>query len=178
MSKFLNIKLEKTLSYINKNLQSYFHRYGLQISYLSMKKKIIPARYFVNKWTQEFRKNLSQSESRNFNCTHNLPSWDERTTNELKNSAKTSHKVKVGTLIVHTIHLLGMKEQLTLTLYCIMLKNGQTYFKNLAVFTPQDFYSMFGHFSTLCNKGLMIFCLKLSSRIMVVRSELIEDSKF
>ena len=35
-----------------------------------------------------------------------------------------------------------------------MLKNGQTYFKNLAVFTPQDFKSMFGHFSTLCNKGL------------------------
>ena len=26
-----------------------------------------------------------------------------------------------------------------LTLYCIMLKNGQTYFKNFAVFTPQDF---------------------------------------
>ena len=26
-----------------------------------------------------------------------------------------------------------------LTLYCIMLKNGQTYFKNLEVFTPQDF---------------------------------------
>ena len=26
-----------------------------------------------------------------------------------------------------------------LTLYFIMLKNGQTYFKNLAVFTPQDF---------------------------------------
>ena len=25
------------------------------------------------------------------------------------------------------------------TLYFIMLKNGQTYFKNLAVFTPQDF---------------------------------------
>ena len=40
-----------------------------------------------------------------------------------------------------------------LTLYCIMLKNGQTYFKNLAVFTPQDFKSMFGHFSILCNKG-------------------------
>ena len=35
-----------------------------------------------------------------------------------------------------------------------MLKNGQTYFKNFAVFTPQDFKSMFGHFSTLCNKGL------------------------
>ena len=30
-----------------------------------------------------------------------------------------------------------------------MLKNGQTYFKNLAVFIPQDFLSMFDHFSTL-----------------------------
>ena len=29
--------------------------------------------------------------------------------------------------------------EIRLTLYCIMLKNGQTYFKNLAVFTPQDF---------------------------------------
>ena len=28
---------------------------------------------------------------------------------------------------------------INLTLYFIMLKNGQTYFKNLAVFTPQDF---------------------------------------
>ena len=36
-----------------------------------------------------------------------------------------------------------------------MVKNGQTYYKNLAVFTPQDFYSMFGHFSTLFMKGLM-----------------------
>ena len=36
-----------------------------------------------------------------------------------------------------------------LTLSFIMLKNGQTYFKNLAVFTPQDFKIMFGHFSTL-----------------------------
>ena len=44
-----------------------------------------------------------------------------------------------------------------------MLKNGQTYFKNLAVFTPQDFKSMFGHFSTLCNKGLMITKKKLKS---------------
>ena len=35
-----------------------------------------------------------------------------------------------------------------------MLKNGQTYFKNLAVFTPQDFKSLFGYFSTLWNKGL------------------------
>ena len=29
--------------------------------------------------------------------------------------------------------------KISLTLYFIMLKNGQTYFKNLAVFTPQDF---------------------------------------
>ena len=35
-----------------------------------------------------------------------------------------------------------------------MLKNGQTYFKNLVVFTTQDFHSMLGHFSTLCMKGL------------------------
>ena len=38
-----------------------------------------------------------------------------------------------------------------------MLKNGQTYFKNLTVFTPQDSYSIFGHFSTLCMKGLKIY---------------------
>ena len=36
-----------------------------------------------------------------------------------------------------------------------MLNNGQTYFRNLAVFTPQDFQSMFGHFTTLCMKGLI-----------------------
>ena len=35
-----------------------------------------------------------------------------------------------------------------------MLKNGQTYFKNLVVFTPQYFYSMFGPFSMLGEKGL------------------------
>ena len=34
-----------------------------------------------------------------------------------------------------------------------MLKNGQTYLKNLAVFTPQDFKGNFGHFSTLYTKG-------------------------
>ena len=42
-----------------------------------------------------------------------------------------------------------------LTLSCIMLWNGQTYFKNPAVFTPQDFQSMFGHFTTLCMTGLI-----------------------
>ena len=30
-----------------------------------------------------------------------------------------------------------------------MLKNGQTYFNNLAAFTPQDIWSMFGHFTAL-----------------------------
>ena len=41
-----------------------------------------------------------------------------------------------------------------ITLLYIIMKNGQTYFRNLAVFTPQDFYSMFDRFSTLCIKGL------------------------
>ena len=35
-----------------------------------------------------------------------------------------------------------------------MLKNDQTYIKNLAEFTPHNFESMFGHFSTLWIKGL------------------------
>ena len=39
-----------------------------------------------------------------------------------------------------------------LTLSCRMLKNAQTYFNNLAVWTPQDFKGMFGLFSTLCMK--------------------------
>ena len=37
---------------------------------------------------------------------------------------------------------------------CILLKNAQTYLKNLAVFTPQNFLSLFGHFSIYCMKGL------------------------
>ena len=32
------------------------------------------------------------------------------------------------------------------------MKNGQTYFNNLTLFTPQDFLSMFGHFGSLCMK--------------------------
>ena len=35
-----------------------------------------------------------------------------------------------------------------------MLQNGQTYFKNLAVWTSQEF--MFGHFTILCMKELSI----------------------
>ena len=38
-----------------------------------------------------------------------------------------------------------------------MLKNSQTYFKNLMVPTPQDFKSMFGHFSTLWKKKLKTY---------------------
>ena len=33
----------------------------------------------------------------------------------------------------------------SLTVSCIMMKNGQGYFKNLALFTAQDFESMFDH---------------------------------
>ena len=38
-----------------------------------------------------------------------------------------------------------------------MLEKDQAHFKNLAVFTQQHFYSMFGHFSKLCMKGLRTF---------------------
>lgn len=46
-----------------------------------------------------------------------------------------------------------------LTLLCVMLRSGQTYFKNLTVF------NMFGHFSTFFMKGLFYqpFTLTLSS---------------
>ena len=42
---------------------------------------------------------------------------------------------------------------MTLTLSFIMLNNGQIYFKILAAWIPQDFWSMSGHFSTWM-KGL------------------------
>ena len=42
--------------------------------------------------------------------------------------------------------LFSLEKELTLS--CIMLKNGQTYFENLEVRTTQDFQSMFSHFST------------------------------
>ena len=37
-----------------------------------------------------------------------------------------------------------------------MLKNCQTYFKNLVMFTPPYFCIMFDHFSTLCVKELTL----------------------
>ena len=57
--------------------------------------------------------------------------------------------------LMHLNIFLNIFVYLTLTLYFI-LKNDQTYFKNLTVFTPQDFWSMFSHFSTW-NKGLTNF---------------------
>ena len=42
-----------------------------------------------------------------------------------------------------------------LSLSYMIWKNGQTYFKNLAVFTPQNLLSMFGHFSKLCMRRLI-----------------------
>ena len=41
----------------------------------------------------------------------------------------------------------------TLTLSCMSLKNGQTYFNNLVV-NNKNFWSMFGYFSTICTRGL------------------------
>ena len=43
-----------------------------------------------------------------------------------------------------------------------MLKNDQAYLKNLAVFTPQGFGSMFDYFSILCLKGLNIIISEIS----------------
>ena len=43
-----------------------------------------------------------------------------------------------------------------LTLSYIILKNGQIQFLDLAMLTPQNFKSMFGHFSTLCMKRLIL----------------------
>ena len=43
-----------------------------------------------------------------------------------------------------------------ITLSFIILKNDQTFFKNLVVWTLQDFWSMFGHFSTLWKKWLWL----------------------
>ena len=36
-----------------------------------------------------------------------------------------------------------------------MFKNGQTYFQNCTLFTPQDFKSMFKNFSTSWKKRLI-----------------------
>ena len=37
-----------------------------------------------------------------------------------------------------------------------MLKNGQAYFKNIAMWTLQNFYSMFGHFFNILHERVKI----------------------
>ena len=49
-----------------------------------------------------------------------------------------------------------------------MLKNGQTCFKKLAVFTLQSFKSMFGHFSNFCMRGLKKVKLNASYNYKVI----------
>ena len=43
----------------------------------------------------------------------------------------------------------------SINLPCILLKNDQTYFKNSALWTLQDFKSMFCHFTTLYMESLI-----------------------
>ena len=43
-----------------------------------------------------------------------------------------------------------------LTLLCIMMKNSQTYFKNLAAPTPQDFSRMLSHFQHYVRTGYLM----------------------
>ena len=62
---------------------------------------------------------------------------------------------------------------LFLTLY-FMLKNGQIYFKNLMLFTMQDFESMFGHF---WNKGLKLKDAKDKLDSTLSSLEWLEQSK-
>ena len=47
--------------------------------------------------------------------------------------------VKLGHAVTFMKYIVSVVFTETLTLYFIILKNGQTYFKNLAVFTPEDF---------------------------------------
>ena len=95
--------------------------------------------------------------------TKNCPNWVLR---DSKLSTKETHLsysvlllgkewgVKVGVLEVEVLEqtyyvTAGVKLTLSFT-----LKNGQIYFKNLAVFKTQDLYGIFGQFSTLWMKGL------------------------
>ena len=55
------------------------------------------------------------------------------------NFEQISHIVLVFPLTLNNWMVAGKLQFCHLTLSCIMLINGQTYFKNLAIFTPQDF---------------------------------------
>ena len=47
-----------------------------------------------------------------------------------------------------------ISHKVMLNLLYMMFKDGQTYYKNLALRTPPDVWSIFGHFSVLCMKGV------------------------
>ena len=51
------------------------------------------------------------------------------------------HQTNVNVMFVHLI------------LFCTMLKNCHTYFKNLAVFPPQVLKILFGHFAILYDRA-------------------------
>ena len=66
-----------------------------------------------------------------------------------------------------------------------MLKNSPTYFKNLALRTPQDFKTIFGHFLTLCMKELKQHChphLKIDQKfwsiVFITLIQKLKDNKF
>ena len=63
---------------------------------------------------------------------------------------------KIFTNIIYEEHL-RVNDSVLHALSYIMLKNVQTHFKNLAVFSSQDLRSTFGHFSTLCMKESRIW---------------------
>ena len=57
------------------------------------------------------------------------------------------------------------------TLSSIILKNGQTYFKNFAAFTPQDFWSMLGRFSIFCRRKLKYVINRCNSFIFIWKKD-------
>ena len=54
----------------------------------------------------------------------------------------------------------------------MMMENGQTYFTNLAAFTPQDFYSMFDHKRVNQLSCMRFFFSSFTYVIRLVRNEL------
>ena len=55
-----------------------------------------------------------------------------------------------------------------------MLKNGQAYFKNLAMQSPQDFKSMFNHFPTLKVQS----CNLYNNKYMIVSTQITNTEIF
>ena len=74
-----------------------------------------------------------------------------------------SHVALLGSqwnyVFTHSASRKPIKKELLLaclTLSGVILKNDQTYFKNLTLWTLEDFESMFGHFSTLSIKWIKV----------------------